>query len=169
MNSPYMGNFRVSQVYSSTHRGLDLVGVDSKEIHATVSGKVVRAGWENPNDHSQGWGLRVVIQKSGTNQYYYYGHLSEIKVKTGDSVKITDVIGIEGSTGRSTGSHCHYECRLDDDKAKAQNISTISGIPNALGTYNDGFSAADTPKSGKTKDVTIIIDGVTYEGILTEK
>ena len=168
MNSPYMGKFRVSQAYSASHAGLDLVGVDSKEIHATVSGKVVRAGWENPNNHSQGWGLRVVIQKSGTNQYYYYGHLSELKCSAGDTVKVTDVIGIEGSTGKSTGSHCHYECRLNDNKAQAQNISEISGIPNALGTYDDGYSSGKN-SAAASKNVTLVIDGVTYSGTLTAK
>lgn len=168
MNSPYMGKFRVSQTYSSSHTGLDLVGVDSKEIHATVAGKVIRAGWENDNDHSQGWGLRVVIQKSGTNQYYYYGHLSELKCSVGDTVKVTDIIGIEGNTGCSTGSHCHYECRLNDSKSEHQNISTISGIPNALGTYDDGYAAGTTSQTNK-KSVTLIIDGVTYSGELSAK
>ena len=170
MNAPYQGRFRVSQQYCSSHTGLDLVGVDSKEIHSTVTGEVIRAGWENPSNHSQGFGQRVVIKRDGTNQYYYFGHLSEIRVKAGDKVKITDVIGIEGSTGHSTGSHCHYECRLDDQKAKHQNISTISGIPNAIGTYDDGYrppSAADpTPE---TKKIVLEIDGATWTGTLTKK
>ena len=55
MNSPYMGNFKVTQKYSDSHDGLDLVGKDSKEIHSTVNGIVEFAGWENPNNHSQGF------------------------------------------------------------------------------------------------------------------
>ena len=44
MNSPYMGKFQVTQEYKGTqHDGLDLVGIDSKKIHATVSGTVVHA------------------------------------------------------------------------------------------------------------------------------
>ena len=106
MNSPYMGKFRVSQEYKgSEHDGLDLVGVDSKQVHSTVSGTVVHAGWENPADHSQGFGMYVKIRKSGSDDYYYFGHLSELNVKKGDTVKITDIIGTEGSTGKSTGSH----------------------------------------------------------------
>ena len=99
MNSPYMGNFRVSQQYKTSHTGLDLVGVDSKEIHSTVNGVVDYAGWENNNNHSQGFGQYVVIKNNATGHYYYFGHMSEIRVKTGQAVKVTDVIGIEGSTG----------------------------------------------------------------------
>ena len=48
MNSPYIGKFRVTQEYKgSAHDGFDLVGIDSKEIHSTATGKVVYAGWEN--------------------------------------------------------------------------------------------------------------------------
>ena len=56
MNSPYMRKFKVSQGFrppsNPSHDGLDLVGIDSKEIHATVSGTVHFAGWENPNDRT---------------------------------------------------------------------------------------------------------------------
>ena len=170
MNAPYQGKFRVSQCYSAAHTGLDLVGIDSKEIHSTVNGTVIRAGWENPNDHNKGFGQRVVIQKDGSNAYYYFGHLSEIRVKAGDKVKITDVIGVEGSTGYSTGSHCHYECRLGDNKSKHQDISKISGIPNAIGTYDDGYRppAAPTPQP-ETKQVSLTLDGATWKGTLTKQ
>ncbi len=172
MNAPYIGKFRVSQCYSSAHTGLDLVGIDSKEIHSTVTGTVVRSGWENEKNHSQGFGQRVVIRRDGTSEYYYFGHLSEIRVKAGDRVKITDVIGVEGSTGYSTGSHCHYECRLDDTKAKHQNIARISGIPNALGTYDDGYrpgtNMQPTP-AAETKEVVLKIGNDTYTGTLTRK
>ena len=108
MNSPYMGNFQVTQEFKGqAHDGLDLVGLDSKEIHSTVNGTVHYAGWENSANHSQGFGQYVCIRSTGGN-YYYFGHLSEIRVKVGDTVKITDVIGVEGNTGYSTGSHCHY-------------------------------------------------------------
>ena len=140
MNSPYNGKFKVSQQYKgSAHDGLDLVGVDSKEIHSTVNGVVERAGWENPLNRKQGFGKYVRIKKDGTNDRYYFGHLSEVKVKVGDRVKITDVIGIEGSTGYSTGSHCHYCIRGNASKKEIKDVCVISGIPNAIGTYDDGY------------------------------
>ena len=141
MNAPYMGKFRVSQIQRSDHDGLDLVGIDSKEIHSTVNGTVIFAGWENPANHAQGFGQYVKIQKTGTNDVYYFGHLSNIRVKKGDTVRITDVIGIEGSTGCSTGSHCHYCCRIGGVKGQHRDIVALSGIPNAIGTYDDGYRA----------------------------
>lgn len=138
MNAPYMGRFKVSQKFKgAAHDGLDLVGVDSKEIHSTVNGEVVFAGWENPNNHNQGFGQYVKIMRDGSKQGYYFGHLSEIKVSVGDHVKVTQVIGVEGSTGRSTGSHCHYCVRVN---GKYQDINAISGIPNVeYATYDDGY------------------------------
>lgn len=154
MNSPYCGKFKVSQQYKpGTHDGLDLVGIDSKEIHATIAGTVQYAGWENSANHAQGFGLYVCI-KGTDGLYYYYGHMSEIKVKTGQSVKITDVIGIEGSTGRSTGSHCHYEIRGGFYKgAKVYDVCSKSGIPNIEnGIYDDGYRPAKAARSIDNKD-----------------
>ena len=142
MNSPYMGKFRISQQYKKGHTGLDLVGIDSKEIHSTVNGIVDYAGWENAGNHKQGFGQYVRIKDNVTGYEFYFGHLSEIKVKVGQAVRITEVIGIEGSTGYSTGSHCHYEIRKKPGVAYAGtvNVSEVSGIPNVLGgIYDDGY------------------------------
>lgn len=139
MNSPYMGRFKVSQAYKgAAHDGLDLVGIDSKEIHATTTGEVVFAGWENPHNVYQGFGQYVVILADG--RYYHYGHLSEIMVSVGQQVRCTDVIGIEGSTGSSTGSHCHYCVRTSMSPGTALDVCAISGIPNdEWGIYDDGY------------------------------
>lgn len=148
MNSPYMGNFKVTQIYKdAAHDGLDLVGLDSKEIHATVNGVVKAASNTDP----KGFGINVKILKDGTNDYYIYAHLSKALVKVGQRVKITDVIGIEGSTGKSTGSHCHYCVRTGNVKGQHKNISAISGIPNRIGTYNDGYAEKEPPKAEAPK------------------
>lgn len=165
MNSPFCGKFRVSQGFrpptNPTHDGLDLVGIDSKEVHATISGTVHYAGWENPNDHAQGFGQYVCIR--GTDGlFYYYGHLSELKVSTGHTVACTDVIGIEGSTGHSTGSHCHYEIRGGFYKgAKVYDVCTKSGIPNVEGgTYDDGYR----PKVDKPVDIKAVQNALSAHG-----
>jgi murein DD-endopeptidase MepM/ murein hydrolase activator NlpD len=144
MNSPYMGKFQVTQEFKGAdHDGLDLVGLHDKEVHSTVNGTVRYAGWENSNNHKQGFGQYVCVRGEDGN-YYYFGHLSELKVKTGDKVKVTDVVGIEGYTGYTIpdgpgGSHCHYCVRKNYAKGNFLNVSEISGIPNKLGTYDDGY------------------------------
>lgn len=167
MNSPYMGKFKVTQQYKGdNHDGLDLSGIDSKEVHATISGIVQYAGWENSADHGQGFGQYVCIQ-APDGDYYYFGHLSEIKVHTGQAVKICDIIGIEGSTGKSTGSHCHYCIRprfVGGVKGNHRNVSLISGIPNELGIYDDGYRPKAT---ADTIEVSITIKGKNYKGTLT--
>ena len=159
-----MGNFRVTQIQHSNHDGLDLVGLDDKVIHSTVSGVVHYAGWENDNDHTQGFGQYVCV-KGADGKYYYYGHMSELKVKTGQIVAVTTVLGIEGSTGKSTGSHCHYCCRPAFCVGNAYNITAISGIPNALGTYNDGYKPS--AQLDLHSRIEIFIDGQKkYSGLL---
>ena len=96
MNSPYMGNFKVTQEYKgATHDGLDLVGQDSKNIHSTVNGVVEFAGWENPSKHSQGFGQYVKIIDNVTGYGFYFGHLSTIKVKVGDKVLFAKYAGTD--------------------------------------------------------------------------
>lgn len=167
MNSPYMGNFRVTQQYKgSEHDGLDLVGISSKDIHSTVNGVVEYAGWENASNRKQGFGQYVKIKDLRTGYYFYFGHLSKIKVKTGQNVKTTEVIGTEGSTGKSTGSHCHY-CVRKNGKGTQIDVCSLSGIPNKLGTYNDGFIGCADEK--KTVKVRIETDGKVFEGELSQK
>lgn len=145
MNSPYMGKFQVTQQFKgSAHDGLDLVGIDSKEIHATIDGKVIYAGWENESNHKQGFGQFVCILGTDNN-CYYYGHMSQLKTTTGAQVKCTDVIGIEGDTGYSFGSHCHYCIRPKFSAGCFLDVCAISGIPNKLGTYDDGYRPGTNP------------------------
>lgn len=138
MQAPYKGRFRITQTYKgSTHDGLDLVGLDSKRVYSTVAGRVTHAGWENSDNHKQGFGLFVKIEfeLSGAMHCAYFGHLSRLGVQVGDEVQVGDPIGTEGSTGRSTGSHVHYCIRKGGVKGKQIDLNSFSGIPNALGTY----------------------------------
>ena len=171
MNSPYMGNFKVTQKYSDSHDGLDLVGKDSKEIHSTVNGVVEFAGWENPNNHSQGFGQYVKIIDNKTGYGFYFGHLSEICVKVGDKVKICDKIGLEGSTGYSTGSHCHY-CIRKNGKGTDINVSEFSGIPNEEGgIFNDGYIGTESDSNSDYQyeyEIIVKIGGKVYKGKIIE-
>ena len=146
MLAPYKGKFRVSQQYKGTaHDGLDIVGIDSKNVYSTINGVVEHAGWENSLNHKQGFGLYVRIKQNGSVDKYYFGHLSSINVKKSQVVKCGDLIGVEGSTGHSTGSHVHYCVRGNGSKKEIKDISIISGIPNVIGTYNDNDGFVNEP------------------------
>lgn len=174
MNSPFNGDFYVSQTQHSAHDGFDLVpkGTD-KNVYSTVSGKVIFAGWENPNDVKQGFGQFVCIQTDATH-FYYFGHLSEISVKYGDTVKCTDKIGVVGHTGHCIpdneyGTHLHYCCRKQFGYGNVHNISELSGIPNAVDTYNDGYVPSKVTEAKPTEKgikIYVEIDGVKYSGEL---
>ncbi|MEI6156753.1 MAG: M23 family metallopeptidase, partial [Atribacterota bacterium] len=86
------------------HTGVDIAAPQGRNVVATADGQVIFAGW-NGN-----YGRCVIVQ----HQFGYetvYGHLAWIKVKEGDNVSKTEIIGKVGSTGRSTAPHLHYEVR----------------------------------------------------------
>jgi len=95
------------------HTGLDFRAATGDPVRATANGKVVSSGWAG------GYGRMVEIDH-GNGLSTRYGHLSEINVKVGDPVKIGQVIGAVGSTGRSTGPHLHYETRIDGEAVDPQ-------------------------------------------------
>jgi murein DD-endopeptidase MepM/ murein hydrolase activator NlpD len=95
------------------HTGLDFRAATGDPVRVTANGKVVSSGWAG------GYG-RMVEVDHGNGLSTRYGHLSEIHVKIGDVVKIGQVIGAVGSTGRSTGPHLHYETRIDGDAVDPQ-------------------------------------------------
>ncbi len=97
----------------AVHTGIDLRGETGEPVHATATGKVSIAGREG------GYGNMVEIDH-GNGLATRYGHLSEIDVKVGQTVRIGDTIGKIGSTGRSTGPHLHYETRIGGEAVDPQ-------------------------------------------------
>ncbi|WP_439925161.1 M23 family metallopeptidase [Nitrobacter sp. JJSN] len=95
------------------HTGLDFRASMGDPVRATANGKVVSAGWGG------GYGRMVEIDH-GNGLSTRYGHLSAINVNVGQSIKIGQVVGEVGSTGRSTGPHLHYETRIDGEAVDPQ-------------------------------------------------
>jgi murein DD-endopeptidase MepM/ murein hydrolase activator NlpD len=91
---------------AAMHAGIDLAGPIGTPIYATADGVVGRAEWAN------GYGNLVELEH-GKGIQTRYGHLSKILVKPNTRIKRGDKIALMGSTGRSTGSHLHYEVRID--------------------------------------------------------
>jgi murein DD-endopeptidase MepM/ murein hydrolase activator NlpD len=91
---------------AAMHAGLDMAGSQGEPIYAAAAGVVGTAG------RSGGYGNLVELEH-GRGMATRYGHLSKILVQPGETVKQGQLIGRMGSTGRSTGTHLHYEVRID--------------------------------------------------------
>lgn len=92
--------------WGRAHEGIDMAGPVGSPIFATGDGVVVFAGWQS------GYGNLIKIKHElGTETRF--GHLSKIRVKVGQKVSRGARIGDMGNTGRSTGSHLHYEVRVN--------------------------------------------------------
>jgi murein DD-endopeptidase MepM/ murein hydrolase activator NlpD len=98
---------------AAMHTGLDFRGEMGEPIHATAAGTVTVAGWTG------GYGKMVEIDH-GNGLATRYGHLSEIDVSVGQKIRIGQVVGKLGSTGRSTGPHLHYETRINGEPVNPQ-------------------------------------------------
>jgi len=97
--------YRIDPLYKDyrLHAGLDFSAPTGTPIYATSDGVVQIAGFS-----TDGYGNKVVINH-GFGFQTLYGHMVRVKAKVGQSVKRGEVIGYVGSTGKSTGPHCHYE------------------------------------------------------------
>ena len=115
---PVPGNYRVSSGYvdrtsplfgtAEFHTGIDIPANYGTSVVAAADGVVITAGWVN------GYGNTVMISH-GSGLVTLYGHNSSLVVSKGDSVKKGQTIAKVGSTGYSTGNHCHFEVRKDGD------------------------------------------------------
>lgn len=151
-NLPISGQFTVTATYGQKgtywvngHKGIDIV-CSNRTIYATCNG-TVRVVSFDPN----GWGHYVSIGDTEGNRHIFC-HLetNSIKVKEGQVVNRSTIIGIMGTTGNSSGVHLHYQ--INDNNGKATNPCPYLGIPNKKGTYNsedyhiDKYKYADDAK-----------------------
>lgn len=95
---------QISQGFAWYHKGIDIANKSAPDIVAADAGTIVVAGWPD----GYGYGNRVVIDH-GNGYRTLYGHLSRIYVVPGQTVGRGSAIGKMGSTGRSTGTHLHFE------------------------------------------------------------
>ncbi|MBP7876172.1 M23 family metallopeptidase [Candidatus Woesebacteria bacterium] len=95
----------ITQGYKFYHKAVDIANRGGGPVLAADSGVVVSAGWDG-----SGYGNKIMIDHLNGN-VTLYGHLSLIQVQVGQRVNRGDVIGQMGNTGRSTGTHLHFEVR----------------------------------------------------------
>ncbi|TDJ01969.1 MAG: M23 family metallopeptidase [Candidatus Dadabacteria bacterium] len=103
---------------SGFHSGLDMDANYGQHVVATADGVVTKASWHT------NYGKTVIV-KHKDNYETLYGHLSKLQVKEGQEVKVGDVIGKAGSTGRSTGTHLHYEVIKDGKRVNPKNFLSL--------------------------------------------
>ncbi len=180
---PYKETFKVTNAFgvkgswsAGWHIGVDLVGQEDKTLVSIEDGIVEFVGT------SDSYGNRVRIkQDDGTTALY--AHLSKISVKKGDRVKSGDVIGVEGNTGNSTGSHLHLEIHKSPWRYPSKNSSpetatwildpmAYMGLPGEKGTIIESPFSYDTRSDvsnvkmmicGEIKEVqSVNIDGYNY-------
>lgn len=139
-NLPLTGVFSITATFKQVnkglwktlgfHTGLDFIGNDN--IYATCDGVVDSVSYSNA------YGKYIIIKEDNINRYHYFCHLSKIKVKKGNRVNRTSIIGIMGATGNVTGKHLHYEIRKAKALTEANliNPAEYCGIPNKKGAFN---------------------------------
>lgn len=140
---PYKSSFRVTSPYGLRadpvngetcvfHGGVDLSGND-KTVVSVNDGVVLKSRIvTDKSNPTWEWGNYVSIL-SDDGYVIYYCHLAERYVEAGDRINAGQAIGLEGSTGRSTGSHLHFEVRLNN---KAVDPCAYLGIANECATVN---------------------------------
>jgi murein DD-endopeptidase MepM/ murein hydrolase activator NlpD len=116
--------WRIDPVYHTRrfHAGMDFAAPVGANIYATGNGQVISAGWQ------QGYGNCVQINH-GYGYVTLYGHMSAFKIRAGQKVKRGDVIGLVGSTGKSTGPHLHYDVHFKGEIMNPQNYYFLDWSP----------------------------------------
>lgn len=94
------------------HKGTDWACPEGTPVLSPCRGMITRAGWENPDNTRQGFGMRIrmLIMEPGYDSWeMVFGHLSYIYKWSGDKVQAGDRLALSGNTGSTTGAHLHTE------------------------------------------------------------
>ena len=146
-NLPVNGKFDVPAIFgqkgdmwANGHKGIDISRSD-KNLMSICNGKVTVVGWDK-----NGWGRYVSVQPDGFPRIrciLCHFEKNSVKVKKGDKVTRTTILGTMGTTGNSSGVHVHIEIRVTDKNgknAKSVNPAEYLGIKNA---FAKGLNAED--------------------------
>lgn len=172
VTSPY--GMRTLDGETAMHKGVDLVGSD-KTIVAPCDGWIGWAGYANDKaqgGHTHEWGNYVRLETADGYKIYLC-HMASVSVKAYTKVKAGDVLGREGSTGKSTGSHCHFEVRKD---GKSTDPTPFLGIANRVGSYpvqavepGEDFAEMVCKKAGLEAQTRAYLDKYKYAPDLWRK
>jgi len=122
------------QKYGGEHLGCDSTHSGDNTLHSPISGTVIEA--YGGGGYNGGWGNTVVLKISG-NEWIRFAHMESIAVGLGDELNAGDVVGVEGTTGRSTGVHLHFEY---GNTHRLSNYSVGRSVPGMSGWAEDPFT-----------------------------
>lgn len=181
-NLPLTGEFKVTCAYgekgsywsSGVHKGIDLVP-SNWIIYSSCDGVVKTVAFDKG-----GWGWYVRVQENTTKNIHIFCHLEtdSVKVKVGQKVNRSTVIGTMGATGNVTGAHLHFQIEKSNTDRTVIDPTKWLGIPNKRGTYNsEDYKIKKKETNGMTakdyKDVNKIpswafnaVDEATKDGIM---
>ena len=106
----------VTQEYSSSHRAIDIGAPYGSKVYAARAGSVIHTGWAET-----GYGYTVIVEH-GDGYRTLYSHLKGTWVSAGQWVERGQLIGEVGSTGNSSGPHCHFEIRVNNVRSNPRNF-----------------------------------------------
>ena len=117
---PVPGYRYCSRWYGGNHKGVDICAAAGTPIYASAGGTVTKAGY-NKAGAGTGYGYSIIISH-GNGYTTVYAHCLSLAVHSGQTVKQGQLIGYVGSTGRSSGNHCHFEIRRNGSYIAPQNV-----------------------------------------------
>ena len=117
---PVPGYRNCSRWYGGSHKGVDICAAAGTPIYASAGGTVTKAGY-NKAGAGTGYGYSIIINH-GSGYTTVYAHCLSLVVHAGQTVKQGQLIGYVGSTGRSSGNHCHFEIRRSGSYLAPQNF-----------------------------------------------
>ena len=118
-----------SRWYGGSHHGVDICAPAGTPIYASAGGTVAKAGF-NRAGAGTGYGYSIILNHSG-GYSTVYAHCISLVVQAGQTVKQGQLIGYVGSTGRSSGNHCHFEIRKNGSYIPPQNVFNRSSYRNS--------------------------------------
>lgn len=150
----YFGNRNAPTAGASyNHNGIDIV-LNNKNVPAVVSGTVI----ENTYNNARGYYITIKDSKGYTTRYQHLASQSSLGI--GAVVKEGDIIGTEGSTGISTGSHLHFEVK-DSNGNYINPMDYLNGATNTV--INTGTTTAESTGlfsnkvSGVMQNISVVV------------
>ena len=134
------------------HKGLDISTGENTNLYSMCDGEVIRVAYD-----PDGFGNYIIIKEVGTGLGFLYAHMSSVAVTQGQAIRNGELVGVEGSTGHSTGIHLHLEMQplltrdwiFSGDFQDYINPAEFMNIPNQTGISAVYYGIKPTPTISK--------------------